>query len=272
VVPEREDPRAALNPTTTAGLATGTAVVAFFLLLENLPPDMRNLRRLTIPVFLPVLLAACAEEGADSAVTEESSAPPGAVATAAEGEWRPLFDGATLTGWSNPYEWGAASVESGEIHLVADQKFFLMTDEEFGDFEFEGEVLMPDTMSNAGFMFRANVEGNRVFGYQAEVDPKARRWSGGLYDEGRRGWLVPAANDSAAARAFREGPGSAFRATDWNRYRIRAQGDSLKIWVNDVLTAAYSDTVDAAGPIGLQHHGEDGKVYRYRNLRIQELQ
>ena len=204
-----------------------------------------------------VALAACASGGASRSD---------------DAGWRSLFDGQTMTGWSNPYDWGSAEVVDGEIRLLADRKFFIVTDEEFDDFVFEGEVLLPDTMSNAGFMFRANVEENRVFGYQAEVDPKARRWSGGLYDEGRRGWLVPAAGDAAAGAAFRDGPGAAFRATDWNRYRIEAVGDSLKIWVNDVLTAAYRDTVDAAGPIGLQHHGEDGKVYRYRNLRIRELQ
>src|SRR5690606_26225422 len=142
----------------------------------------------------------------------------------------------------------------------------------FGDFEFEGEVMLPDTMSNAGFMFRANVEPNRVFGYQAEVDPTGRRWAGGLYDEGRRGWLVPAARDTVAARNFREGPGTAFQPTEWNRYRIRAVGDSIEIHVNDVLTVAFRDSVDATGPVGIQHHGEDGKVYRYRNLRIREVQ
>lgn len=192
--------------------------------------------------------------------------------TAGDEDWTPLFDGSTLNGWTNPYEWGTATVEDGEIRLQGDRKFFLVTEEEFDDFVFEGEVLMPDTMSNAGFMFRANVEDNQVFGYQAEVDPKGRRWSGGLYDEGRRGWLVPRSDDPAEGAAFREGPGAAFQPTDWNRYRIEAVGDSLKIWVNDVLTTAYADTADASGPIGIQHHGEDGKIYRYRNLRIREVQ
>ena len=32
---------------------------------------------------------------------------------------------------------------------------------------------------------------NRAWGYQAEVDPSERKWSGGLYDEGRRKWLWP---------------------------------------------------------------------------------
>ena len=202
--------------------------------------------------------------------TLPACATGGAGAAGGDG-WRSLFDGQTLDGWSNPYEWGTARVVDGEIHLVGDQKFFIVTEEAFDDFVFEGEVMLPDTMSNAGFMFRANVEPNRVFGYQAEVDPKGRAWSGGLYDESRRGWLVPAAGDAAAGAAFREGPGQAFRLAEWNRYRIEARGDSLKVWVNDVPTVAYRDTVDAAGPIGLQHHGEDGKVYRYRNLRIREL-
>lgn len=219
---------------------------------------MQPITSVAVTLLTIATFSACASGAEDSASSE-----PG---------WRPLFDGATMAGWSNPYDWGTASVVDGEIHLLADRKFFIVTDEEFDDFVFEGEVMLPDTMSNAGFMFRANVEENKVFGYQAEVDPKGRRWSGGLYDEGRRGWLVPAAGDAAAATAFREGPGRAFDVTEWNRYRIEAVGDSLKIWVNDVLTAAYSDTVDAAGPIGLQHHGEDGKVYRYRNLRIRELE
>lgn len=220
---------------------------------------MRQFSQLSLLLaFSTAWLAGCAA-GADPGTSGSAS------------EWRPLFDGSTLSGWTNPYDWGTATVEGGEIRLVGDRKFFIVTNEEFDDFVFEGEVLLPDTMSNAGFMFRANVEKNRVFGYQAEVDPKGRRWAGGLYDEGRRAWLVPAAGDPAAGVAFREGPGTAFRPTDWNRYRIQAQGDSLKIWVNDVLTVAYRDTLDAEGPIGLQHHGEDGKVYRYRNLRIREL-
>lgn len=218
---------------------------------------MRIFRSISVAAALATVLGACAANAGTAA---------------GGGEWRSLFDGRTLDGWRNPYEWGTATVQNGEIHLVGDRKFFLVTEEEFDDFVFEGEVLLPDTMSNAGFMFRANVEPNKVFGYQAEVDPKGRRWAGGLYDEGRRAWLVPAAGNEAAGRAFREGPGRAFKPTEWNRYRIEARGDSLKIWVNDVLTTAFSDTMDDSGPVGIQHHGEDGKVYRYRNLRIRELQ
>lgn len=200
-------------------------------------------------------------------------APRGAAAgaSAPAGGWRELFDGRTLAGWYNPYEWGEAWVEDGEVRLRADRKFFLVTRDSFADFELEAEVMVPELPSNSGIMFRAHVEPNDVYGYQAEVDPTARRWSGGLYDEGRRLWLHPAQGDSAAGVAFREGPGGAFDPSGWNRYRIRAVGDSLTIHVNDRLTTAYRDTVDRVGVIGLQHHGEAGKVYRFRNVRVREV-
>jgi len=187
------------------------------------------------------------------------------------GEWNRLFDGETLDGWTNPYDWGEARADNGEIRLVADDKFFLVTDTTYRDFVFEGEVKLPDRESNSGFMFRANVDTNRVYGYQAEVDPSERAWSGGLYDEGRRGWIHPPGGDSVAGVNFRAEHGDAFNPTGWNRYRIRAAGDSLKISVNGEQTTAIRDTMDREGVIGIQHHGEDGKVYRFRNLRLRPV-
>jgi hypothetical protein len=183
-----------------------------------------------------------------------------------------LFDGKTLTGWKNPYSHGEASVVDGEIHLVADKKFFLCTEKTYADFIFEGEIKMPEGKANSGFMFRCHVEPNKVFGYQAEVDTEARAWSGGLYDEGRRGWLNPLKpNDSPSADAYREKTKGSFKRNDWNKYKIKAEGTHLQIWVNDVLCTDYTDDVDASGYIAIQHHGEDGQIYKFRNLRIKEL-
>ncbi|MDI9384746.1 MAG: DUF1080 domain-containing protein [Verrucomicrobiota bacterium] len=191
---------------------------------------------------------------------------------AAEAEgWTPLFDGQTLEGWTNPYDWGEAWVEEGEIRLRADKKFFLVYDKVLSDFVFEAEIKMPEGDSNSGFMFRAHQAPNRVFGYQAEVDPSDRQWSGGLYDEGRRAWLHPAPNDSAAAAAFVEATKGAFQRSAWNHYRIECRGDRLQIWVNGVQTTDYRDAMDAEGYLAIQHHGESGKVYRFRNLRVKEL-
>lgn len=184
----------------------------------------------------------------------------------------PLFDGKTTAGWKNPYAWGEVLVENGEIRLQAEKKFFLMTEKSFRNFVFEGDVLLPEGQANSGFMFRANVEPNKVFGYQAEVDGSPRNWSGGLYDEGRRMWFIsPIKGDPKSEEAFTKRLGSAFRRSDWNTYRITCEGDHLQIQVNGVVTTDIHDSTDASGPIGLQHHGEKGQIYRFRNLRIREL-
>jgi Domain of Unknown Function (DUF1080) len=200
---------------------------------------------------------------------------------AAEDGFTPLFDGKTLTGWKNPYDWGKAEVVDGEIRLTAEKKFFLVTEKSYGDFIFVGEILLPEGKANSGFMFRAHVEKNKVFGYQAEVDgDENRKWSGGLYDEGRRKWFISPNKDAnpddkaaveASIAAFRKRAGDAFKRQGWNTYRISCQGKKIKIEVNGVVTSDVEDGMDASGPIGIQHHGEKGQTYRFRNLRIKEL-
>jgi|GEM_PF-734367 len=188
------------------------------------------------------------------------------------GDWTPLFDGKTLDGWTNPYKWGKATVVDGEIHLTTTRsKFFLTTEKQYADFIFEVEVKMPEGKSNSGFMFRCHRKPNRVFGYQAEVDPSDRKWSGGLYDEGRRGWLYPNKRKKETIAAFRKNAGDSFKRNDWNKYRIECVGTSLKISVNGVQTTDFNDSMDAQGYLALQHHGEKGKIYRFRNIRIKVL-
>lgn len=187
-------------------------------------------------------------------------------------KWVDLFDGKTLSGWMNPYDRGEAKVVAGEIHLTSDDKFFLVSEKTYSDFVLEGEVKLPEGKSNSGFMFRCHVKPNKVWGYKAEVDDSESAWSGGLYDESRRKWLNPnKPNDSPSGDAFREKTKGSFKRYGWNKYRIHAEGDRLRIYVNDVLCTDYIDDMDAEGYIGIQHHGEDGQVYKFRNIRIKEL-
>lgn len=195
-----------------------------------------------------------------------------AAAPAGDG-FKPLFNGKNMDGWKNPYEWGKIEVVDGEIHLTGEKKFFVVTEKTYSDFIFEGEVKLPEGKANSGFMFRAHVQPNKVFGYQAEVDGDAgRKWSGGLYDEGRRMWFIsPVKGDKESEAAFRARAGDAFKRNDWNTYRITCKGNKLKIEVNGVVTTDVEDDKDASGVIAIQHHGEKGATYKFRNLRIQEL-
>lgn len=199
-----------------------------------------------------------------STFAEEKPAADGFVA---------LFDGKTLDGWKNPYTWGESKVVDGEIHLTGDKKFFVITEKTYSDFVFEGEVLLPPGKANSGFIFRGQVEPNKVFGYQCEVDGDAKRaWSGGLYDEGRRMWFIsPIKGDAASEAAFKQRAGDTFKRDDWNSYRITCKGKSIKIEVNGVVTTDIEDDKDATGVIAIQHHGEKGQTYKFRNLRIKEL-
>ncbi len=197
--------------------------------------------------------------------------------------WQDLIVDGKLDAWRNPYQWGEAKVVGDEVHLTANKKFFLVSKKEYTDFVFEGEILLPAGKANSGFMVRAHVEPNRVYGYQAEVDGSNRRWSGGLYDEGRRQWLWPsqsgrttdkkALEHEERSKQFFKKPEirEALRRDGWNKYRMTCLGDRLKFEVNGVTITDYKDSMDDSGFIGIQHHGEKGQTYKFRNLRIREL-
>jgi hypothetical protein len=72
-------------------------------------------------------------------------------------------------------------------------------------------------------------------------------------------------------KAFRARAGEALKRNEWNTYRITCQGKRIKIEVNGVVTTDVEDDMDATGVIAIQHHGEKGQTYKFRNLRIKEL-
>lgn len=217
---------------------------------------------LCLPIAATPCGAGAGDDDASSGASDEKKAK--------EEGWNDLFNKKDLDGWFTSHDWGEIKIVDEAIHLKANKKFFLLTKKEYADFVFEGEILMPEGKANSGFMFRCAAEQNNVWGYQAEVDPSERQWSGGLYDEGRRGWLNPKTGDDESIGKFLA-QGDPFKPGEWNRYRIHAEGDRLQIWVNDVQMTDYRDSMDSQGHIGIQHHGERGKVYRFRNLRVKEL-
>lgn len=189
-------------------------------------------------------------------------------------KWVNLFNGKDLSGWHNPYSHGEFKVVKGVIELIANKKFFLAYDQKFSDFILEAEIKLPEGKANSGFLFRSQKrENGSMFGYQAEVDGSDRNWSGGLYDEGRRGWIHPKKpiinpyNDEH----WKKNRSGAFKRSDWNHYKIRCLGEHIQIWVNGIKTTDLKDSTDAKGFIAIQHHGEKGQVYRFKNIKILEL-
>ena len=192
----------------------------------------------------------------------------------ATGGWQNLFNGKDLTGWKRLGGTADYKVEDGIIvgRTVANSRnTFLVTEKEYGDFILEADVWVEDEEGNAGLQTRSHFDATafngegKVYGRQCEVDPSPRRWTGGIYDEGRRDWLYPMQLNAQAQHAFKKGT--------YNHFKVECIGNEMKTWVNGIATAYVVDTIDAKGFIGLQVHGiksadHAGKKVCYKNVRI----
>jgi len=189
--------------------------------------------------------------------------------------WTNLFDGKTLNGWKRLAGTAEYKVENGVIvgtTVFGSGNTFLVTEKEYGDFALEMDIKIDDTTANSGVQVRShyNPAGHEgkglVYGCQLEIDPSSRRWSGGIYDEGRRDWLYPGSLHPEAQSALKIG--------QFNHIRVECIGHEMKTWINNVPVAYLVDTVDQQGFIGLQVHAvgkqelSGEKVY-FKNIRIQ---
>ena len=186
--------------------------------------------------------------------------------------WRDLFNGKDLKGWEQLNGQAKYYVENGTLvgeTVMGSPNSFLCTKEHFGDFILEFDVLLEPAF-NSGVQIRSestkDYMNGRVHGYQVEIDPSTRRWTGGIYDEARRGWLYNLERNPKGKMAFLMG--------QWNHFRVEAVGPSIKTWVNGVQCANLADDMTPSGFIGLQVHGIGknealaGKKIRWKNIRI----
>ncbi len=194
--------------------------------------------------------------------------------TAQSGAWQNLFDGKTLNGWMRLAGKADYSVEDGMIvgtAVLNSGNTFLATQKEYGDFILELDIKIESPKGNSGVQTRSHYdplghEGKGlVYGRQVEVDPSDRKWSGGIYDEGRRQWLYPLTLNTKAQDAF--------KVTEFNHYKIECIGNEMKTWVNGIPVAYLVDTLDAKGFIALQVHAigsedEAGKKIYFKNIKI----
>ena len=190
--------------------------------------------------------------------------------------WQTLFDGKTLNGWTRMTGNAEYKVEDGAIVGVTSTgspNTFLVSDKKFTrDFVLEMEVRIDDSTTNSGVQFKSNFDSaanngrGRVYGYQFELDPSSRKWSGGIYDEGRREWLYPGSLNAKAQRLFTTGV--------YHKIKIECTGSVIKTWLDGVATAYVVDTLTRnEGLIALQVHSiskpeQAGIKLYWKNIRI----
>ncbi len=185
--------------------------------------------------------------------------------------WEDLFNGKDLHNFERLNGQAEYKIADGIIVGISTSgtpNTFLATKKRYADFILEFEIML-DPLLNSGVQIRSNslpdYQNGRVHGYQVEIDPSPRAFSGGIYDEARRGWLYPLSRNPKAQTAFRNG--------QWNSVHVEAIGNSLKTWVNGIQCNNLVDDMTAEGFIALQVHsiGDkalEGKEIRWRNLRI----
>lgn len=211
--------------------------------------------------------------------------------------FKPLFNGKTLSSWEQKGGKAKYRIDKGEIAgsaVSGTPNSFLCTKKQYGNFILEYEFKAENPM-NSGVQIRSQafaeakeidlgngktrkVPKGRVHGYQVEIDPNKpdRMWTGGVYDEARRGWLFPGLRGGDKEKFTKQGQGL-YNEKNWNKIRVEARGNHIRTWLNGELRADFKDGLTAKGFIGLQVHGIGkkkelvGATIRWRNLRIKEL-
>ncbi|MDP6635883.1 MAG: DUF1080 domain-containing protein [Phycisphaerae bacterium] len=181
------------------------------------------------------------------------------------GAFTPLFDGKTLSGWKGRKSlW---SVQDGTVvgqttkDFVLKHNDFLYTEKEYGDFELTLSYKLEN--GNSGVQIRSQVHDDfRITGYQADIAVK--RYTGILYDEGRRG-IIADVKPAEISKFLKKG---------WNDYRIVCKGPEITLWINGKQTITYTEkkaSIPAKGVIAFQlHRGPPMKVM-FKDIKIKEL-
>src|SRR5690606_25584686 len=161
-----------------------------------------------------------------------------------------LFNGKDLTGWTvyGTEKWyvedGLLVCESGP-----DKQYgYLTTDKPYKNFELTLEFKQ-EADGNSGVFVRSTVDGTKVSGWQVEVAPPGHD-TGGVYESYGRGWLIKPAPEKDKV----------LKAGEWNKMKIRLNGDTLTSWLNGVEMVTISDAKIGAGEgsIALQIHDGGG--------------
>ncbi|MBL9120143.1 MAG: DUF1080 domain-containing protein, partial [Phycisphaerae bacterium] len=209
--------------------------------------------------------------------------PPAMIATADEG-FRSLFNGHDLSGWKAEGDAAKHWTVQDWVLSYDGKGSDLWSQESFGDVELivdwrwtgndQGKVRRPkfgpdgSELKDANGVIQTVEIGERDSGIYLRGNSKSQVniwcWPTGSGEVwGYR--TDPAASPETKAACTPKKV--ADRAVgDWNRFRIRMEGETLNVWLNgeQVIMDARLPGVPAQGPIGLQHHGSSidfGNIY-----------
>jgi hypothetical protein len=174
-------------------------------------------------------------------------------------EWRPLWDGKTMSGWTQRGG-GKWVIEDGSIHATSipgDTRVgYVVGDESFKDVtvRFRAKILS----GNSGFFVRADKD--TLAGYEVEVDAEKR--TGGFWETGK------------GARAWVTGPedNAAVKKGDWNEITASLHGHRIVFHVNGVKTVDLPNDTQGRleGVMAMQCHGRMPTDVWFKDVAVLE--
>ncbi len=188
--------------------------------------------------------------------------------------FKPLFNGKTFDGWegdtTNTFRIADDAVVGGRLDAPVPHNAFLATTRAYTNFILRAECKLTGPTCNAGIQIRSQRIPNHyeMIGYQADMSMgKDGGYWGKLYDESRRKRVL--------SKDENRGPlVERLKADGWNQYEIRCEGPRIRLFVDGVSTADYTETdasIPLFGLIAVQIHGGQPGEAAYRNLTIAEL-
>ncbi|MGD9646705.1 MAG: DUF1080 domain-containing protein [Pirellulales bacterium] len=186
-------------------------------------------------------------------------------ARAADAEFKPLFDGKTLDGWTGDLElWKVADgvIVGSTEGTTLKKNTFLATTKPFKNFVLRLKFKLRN--GNSGVQFRSKLFDEHVVrGYQADI--AENQFMGILYEEGGRGILKNVNADEVRPHV---------KADDWNDYVITVDGPHITQQLNGFTTVDYTETSDKGateGIIALQLHVGPPMRVMFKDVEIKEL-
>ncbi len=178
--------------------------------------------------------------------------------------WLPLFNGENLDGWrvhGDP-EW---RIKDGHIVVdgVGKEMGWLVSEGSYDNFVFSARFKWYG--GNSGIQVRSQLEGldgKRMVGYQANLDPGRTFATGSILYENGRGKRIE--TKVPADKLFKK--------DEWNVYEIAVLGDRYIIHVNGIETVDMKDpNGDSSGIVALQMAPGEGAKMEWSDIRILPL-
>ncbi len=142
----------------------------------------------------------------------------------------------------------------GELVGIADETGgFVMTEDQFGDFEVELEFFPDETVNSGVFIRCSEIALSASECYEFNI------WDNHPNQESRTGSIV---SRSTAMNKVNT-------VDQWNTYKISCKKGRIRAWINGTLVADLENNDLTYGHLGLQAAGKG--TIRFRNVRIIEF-